>query len=57
MPAHTQATLARWCRNRSYLDSATAHGITALTSALAGGHGCHYTPPRQQPEIAAHAGP
>jgi hypothetical protein len=36
---HTQATLARWCRNRSYLDSSAAHGITALdaiTAALAG---------------------
>jgi transposase len=36
---HTQATLARWCRIRSYLDSAVAHGLTALdavSSALAG---------------------
>jgi hypothetical protein len=36
---HIQATLARWCRNRSYPDSAAAHGITALdaiTAALAG---------------------
>jgi transposase len=36
---HTQHTLARWCRIRSYLDSATAHGHTALdaiSSALAG---------------------
>jgi len=36
---HSLATLARWCRLRSYLDSATAHGITALeaiTSAIAG---------------------
>ena len=36
---HTLATLARWCRIRSYLDSAAAHGITALDairSALAG---------------------
>ena len=35
---HIQATLARWRRNRSYLDSA-AYGITALdaiTAALAG---------------------
>jgi hypothetical protein len=35
---HTQATAARWCRNRSYLDSAAAHGIIALdaiTAALA----------------------
>ncbi len=27
---HTLATLARWCRIRSYLDSAAAHGITAV---------------------------
>jgi transposase len=36
---HTQATLARWCRIRSYLDSAASHGLTALdaiTAALAG---------------------
>ena len=36
---HTQATLARWCRIRSYLDSATAHALTALdaiTAALVG---------------------
>jgi len=36
---HTGATLARWCRIRSYLDSATAHGHTALdaiSAALAG---------------------
>jgi hypothetical protein len=36
---HTLATLARWCRIRSYLDSAAAHGITALEAirdALAG---------------------
>jgi transposase len=36
---HSLATLARWCRLRSYLDSAAAHGITALNaigSALAG---------------------
>lgn len=24
------ASLARWCRIRSYLDSAAAHGLTAL---------------------------
>ena len=33
------ATLARWCRIRSYLDSAANHGLTALdaiSSALAG---------------------
>ncbi len=36
---HSLATLARWCRIRSYLDSAAAHGIAALdaiSSALAG---------------------
>jgi transposase len=36
---HTQRTLARWCRIRSYLDSAANHGLTALdaiTRALAG---------------------
>ena len=27
---HSLATLARWCRLRSYLDTAAAHGITAL---------------------------
>jgi transposase len=36
---HSLATLARWCRIRSYLDSAAAHGMTALdaiSGALAG---------------------
>jgi hypothetical protein len=36
---HSLATLARWCRIRSYLDSAAAHGFTALDAirdALAG---------------------
>jgi len=36
---HSLATLTRWCRLRSYLDSAAAHGVTALdaiASALAG---------------------
>jgi transposase len=36
---HTLATLARWCRIRSYLDSAATHGLTALGAirdALAG---------------------
>ena len=35
---HTPRTLARWCRIRSYLDSAANHGLTALdavTCALA----------------------
>ncbi len=36
---HNQRTLARWCRTRSYLDSAAGHGLTALeavTAALTG---------------------
>jgi len=36
---HSLATLGRWCRLRSYLDSAAAHGITALDAignAIAG---------------------
>jgi len=36
---HNQRTPARWCRIRSYLDSAASHGLTALeaiTVALAG---------------------
>jgi len=36
---HTNRTLARWCRIRSYLDSAAAHDLTALdaiTRALTG---------------------
>jgi transposase len=32
---HSLATLARWCRIRSYLDSAAAHSVTAL-DAIAG---------------------
>ena len=36
---HCLATLSRWCRIRSYLDSAANHGLTALdaiSTALAG---------------------
>jgi hypothetical protein len=32
---HFLAALARWCRLRSYLDTAAAHGISAL-DAIAG---------------------
>lgn len=32
---HNLVTLARWCRIRSYLDSAAAHGITALDAVAA----------------------
>jgi hypothetical protein len=47
---HTLATLARWCRIRSYLDSAAAHGIAAIDAirdAVEGTPGC-----RPLPEIA-----
>ena len=37
---HSLATLARWCRIRSYLDSAAAHGVTAPTPALLGVSSC-----------------
>jgi transposase IS66 family protein len=36
---HSLATLARWCRIRSYLETAAAHGITsldAISNAIAG---------------------
>jgi len=45
---HSLATLARWCRLRSYLDSAAAHGITALdtiASAIAGNPWLPHFPP------------
>ena len=42
---HTLATLARWCRIRSYLDSAAAHGITALDAIRAGLAGKPWLPP------------
>ena len=45
---HSLATLARWCRIRSYLDSAAAHGITALDAirgALAENPGYRHCPP------------
>jgi hypothetical protein len=32
---HTQQSLARWCRIRSYLDSAAARGLTALDAITA----------------------
>jgi hypothetical protein len=45
---HSLATLGRWCRLRSYLDTAAAHGITALDAvagALAGNPGYHHSLP------------
>ena len=42
---HTLGTLARWCRIRSYLDSAAAHGITALDAIRAAIEGKPWLPP------------
>jgi hypothetical protein len=42
---HSLATLARWCRIRSYLDSAAAHGITALSAIRAAIEGKPWLPP------------
>jgi len=42
---HSLATLARWCRIRSYLDSAAAHGVTALDAIRAVIQGDPWLPP------------
>ena len=42
---HSLATLARWCRIRSYLDSATAHGLTAIDAIRSALAGKPWTPP------------
>jgi hypothetical protein len=42
---HTLRTLARWYRIRSYLDSATAHGITAIDAIRAAIEGKPWLPP------------
>jgi transposase len=42
---HSLATLARWCRLRSYLDSAAAHGVTALDAVRAVIEGKPWLPP------------
>jgi transposase len=42
---HSLTTLARWCRIRSYLDSAAAHGITALDAIRAAIEGRPWLPP------------
>ena len=42
---HSLATLARWCRIRSYLDSAAAHGITVLDAIRAAIEGRPWLPP------------
>jgi transposase len=42
---HSLATLARWCRIRSYLDSAAAHGVTALNAIRGAITGKPWLPP------------
>jgi hypothetical protein len=42
---HSLATLARWCRIRSYLDSAAAHGLAALDAVRAVIEGKPWLPP------------
>jgi len=42
---HSLATLARWCRIRSYLESAMAHGVTALDAIRAALQGKPWLPP------------
>lgn len=42
---HTLDTLGRWCRIRSYLDSAAAHGITALDAIRTALTGKPWLPP------------
>ncbi len=42
---HSLPTLARWCRLRSYLDSAAAHGIAALDAVRAAIEGKPWLPP------------
>jgi hypothetical protein len=42
---HNLATLARWCRIRSYLDSSAAHGVTALDAVRAAIEETPWLPP------------
>jgi transposase len=42
---HSLATLARWCRLRSYLDTAAAHGVTALGAIRDAIEGNPWLPP------------
>jgi hypothetical protein len=42
---HSLATLARWCRLRSYLDTAAAHGVTALDAIRTAIEGKPWLPP------------
>jgi hypothetical protein len=49
---HTQETLARWCRIRSYLDSAAAYGRTALQAVTTALSGKPWLPPASAPAAA-----
>ena len=42
---HSLETLARWCRIRSYLESAMAHGMTALDAIRTALQGKPWLPP------------
>jgi transposase len=42
---HSLETLARWCRIKSYLDSAAAHGLTALDAIRSAFAGKPWLPP------------
>jgi len=42
---HSPGTLARWCRLRSYLDTAAAHGVTALDAIRTAIEGKPWLPP------------
>jgi hypothetical protein len=50
---HSQGTLARWCRIRSYLDSATAHGQTALDAISCALAGQPWLPPLPAADLRA----
>jgi hypothetical protein len=55
---HTLATLARWCRIRTYLDSAASHGLSALDAiraALEGNPGYHHSPHWRDARSSNHA--
>jgi len=52
---HSQATLGRWCRIRSYLDSATAHGHTALDAVSGALAGQPWLPPLPASDLRAAA--
>jgi transposase len=54
---HTLHTLARWCRIRSYLDTAAAHDITALNAIRAALAGKPWLPPLPAVASPIHGAP